>query len=123
MVVAMEVAIIVIVVFVVLLLVVIALVRLCSKFNFLGCCDNDSDTESIQDAGEGHDSDTTGTMTETGMETSLDEDDEDNDLQEVFGDDEEELHDGSFGILRTDQMTVEVDGEEYVVNKMEESLL
>ena len=110
----MEVAIIVIVVFVVLLLVVIAIVRLCNKYNCCGCCDND--TESLEDIAEGHD-DSESMEEEGGHEEILNEPD----LEELDDDEEDELHGADY--LCEQQVVVDMDGEEYVVNKMEESLL
>lgn len=103
----MEVAIIVIVVFVILMLTIIAVVRFCNKFDCCGCCDGSDD--SMDDLTEGHDSDTIG------------EEDNDLDLEE-----EEEIlapHEDDPSYCHDNQITISIEGEEYVVNKMEESLL
>lgn len=120
----MEVAIIVIVVFVVLLFLVIFSIRMCNKYNCLGCCDND--TESLDDLDiAGEDDDPSDTL------------DDDERMETVEDCVEGDLGDGCHGDLNAnldevtanvvhgddDHVTLEIDGEEYVINRLEESLL
>ena len=111
---SMEVAIIVIVVFVILLLAIIAIVRFCNKFDCCGCCD--SGDESMDEVTEGRDSDTMGE--DDGMG------DDDLDEEEILGtcddDDDDECE---VDYSADNQVAVDMEGEEYIVNKMEESLL
>ena len=144
----MEVAIVVIVVFIVVLLLVIILVRICSKYNWIGCC-CDSDADSVDDDMEEELND------EANNPSDCDDDDDDDvderhpqvlavdvGIADVDGDleagcyadvdDEEELTQGAdYPGLSPDcpvfqggklQMDDE-DGEEFLINKMEESLL
>ena len=122
----------VIVVFVILLLAIIAVVRLCSKFKLVRYCD--SDVESLDE--EEDDDDTDDEDTEAGEQRSIidgyEEEREEEEEVEGCGDkgqnlqdtvaeyddeDDQEVH-STGGHL---SMEMEADG--YIINKMEESLL
>ena len=127
----MEVAIVVIVVFVVLLLAIIAVVRLCSTFKLVRCCD--SDLESLDE--EEDDDDTDDGDTEAGGQVGIrdvDEEegeDEEGEVCEDMGlnlqdavaqyddEDDQEVH------ITGGHLSREMETDDYIINKLEESLL
>ena len=141
----MEVAIVVIVVFVIVLLLVIVLVRLCTKYSCIGCCDSDADSlddeedhvneDNQSDCGEEEQHPQAPPTGQVGLS------DMGADLEACcYEDEEEELTQGSDysggrshdysglsqdrPIFRGGKLQMEDDdGEEFLINKMEESLL
>ena len=120
----------VIVVFVVLLLAIIAVVRLCSKFKLVRCCD--SDVESLDE--EEDDDDTDDGDTEAGGQRGIrDGDEEEGDEEEgeeenrgqnlhdvvaqYDDEDDQEVH------ITGGHLSMEMETDDYIINKLEESLL
>ena len=130
----MEVAIIVIVVFVVLLFLVILAIRLCNKYNCLGCCDSDAESlDDLEVAAEGDDHSDTLDEEENGEEIldecrgrNMEEEEgeqggEGEDLNANHTEVTTDFQGNRYG--DEEQVTLEIDGEEYVINRLEESLL
>ena len=121
----------VIVVFVVLLLAIIAVVRLCSKFKQVRYCD--SDVESLNE--EEDDEDTDDGDAEAGGQRGIRDDDEEegqewegevcenrgqnlqDEAAQFDDEDDQEVH------ITGGHLSMEMETDDYIINKLEESLL
>ena len=119
----------VIVVFVVLLLAIIAVVRLCSKFKLVRYCD--SDVESLDEEEDDEDTDD-GDAEAAGQRGIRDDDEEEGQEGEVGENRGQNLQDAAAQFDDEDDQEVHITGghlsmemetDDYIINKLEESLL
>ena len=128
---SMEVAIVVIVVFVVLFLAIIAVARLCSKFKLVKCCDSDVESLDEEDDDDDTDDGDTKACGQGGIRDGDEEEgeDEEGEVCEDMGpnlqgtvaqyddEDDQEVH------IAGCHLSMEMEADEYIINKLEESLL
>ena len=121
----------VIVVIVVLLLAIIAVVRLCSKFKLVSCCDFDVESLDEEEDDDDTDDGDTEACGQGGIRDGHEEEgeDEEGEVREDMGfnlqdtvaqyddEDDQEVH------ITGGHLSMEMETDDYIINKLEESLL